>query len=293
MVRRINALIVDDSPTTRKMVMSALRQTGLAEFNFTEADDGIDALAQYRAGQTQLLFVDMNMPRMNGLDFIRKLHAQHKQCPPAVMITGESSREKLMEALQETGLDAFLLKPVDRDRLRSGLKTLIDSIPETSGPSVVPNGECVPQAMQEMLGKACNLDLTPEPEDQSVRNGSIVLGMASLMGAVQWSVGLGFTRESAQAVASRFAGCEVPIDSPELGDAIGELTNIVCGRTKMLLSQRGLSADMSLPTVISASEYRMLVHRPGKTAIDHVHFNSPLGKFWTVVTVGLHAGMIL
>ena len=85
----------------------------------------------------------------------------------------------------------------------------------------------------------------------------------------------------------------MPIDSPELGDAIGELTNIVCGRTKMLLSQRGLSADMSLPTVISASEYRMLVHRPGKTAIDHVHFNSPLGKFWTVVTVGLHAGMIL
>ncbi len=81
MLRRINALIVDDSPTTRKMVMTALNQTGLAEFDFTEANDGIDALAQYRAGQTQLLFVDMNMPRMNGRDFIRKLHTQHDQCP--------------------------------------------------------------------------------------------------------------------------------------------------------------------------------------------------------------------
>ena len=159
MVRQLNTLIVDDSRTTRQMVMAALKQTGLAEFTFTEADDGIHALDQYQDGHTQLLFVDMNMPRMNGLEFIRKLRTQHKNCPPAVMITGESSTDKLTEAMHETGIDAFLLKPVDRDRLRTGLKTLIDSIPEPHGPSMVPNGECVSQALEEMLAKACKIEL--------------------------------------------------------------------------------------------------------------------------------------
>ncbi len=293
MVRQLNALIVDDSRTTRKMVMAALKQTGLADFTFTEADDGIHALEQYPAGHTQLLFVDMNMPRMNGLDFIRKLHKQHKHCPPAVMITGESSTEKLTEAMHETGIDAFLLKPVDRDRLRIGLKTLIDSIPEPRGPSVVPNGECVPQAMQETLAKACKIELTEEPENEALRNGDMILGMISILGDVQWAVGLGFTPKTAQAVASRFACCDIASDSPDLGDAIGEIVNIVCGRTKSLLAERGLHTNISLPTVISASNFRRLIHRPGKTAVALKHHNSPIGKLWTVVTVGLSGGIIL
>ena len=112
MARKVQALIVEDSHSIRQMVMRALNQTGLAEFVFTEAEDGIDALEKYQPGQTQILFVDMNMPRMGGLEFIRELHARHTDCPPGVIITAESGKEKLMEALKETGVDAFLLKPV-------------------------------------------------------------------------------------------------------------------------------------------------------------------------------------
>jgi len=157
MAREIRALIVDDSRTTRKMVMTALDQAGLAKFDFTEAEDGLDALEKFRPDETEIIFTDMHMPRMDGVEFLRRLHSLHKTCPPAVMITGESSKDRLLEALSVDGVDALLIKPVDRDRLRTGLKALVDSIPERSGPCLVPHGECVPEAVKTVLLEVCQL----------------------------------------------------------------------------------------------------------------------------------------
>jgi len=292
MARTLNALIVDDSAMTRKMIMKALGQTGLADFSFTEAEDGVDALGKYRHGETEIIFVDMNMPRMDGLEFVRKLRSQHKTCPPTVMITAETSQERLAEAINESGVDAFLLKPVDRDRLQTGLRKLVDSIPEQSGPCIVPHGECVPQAVQEILAEACcGLEVSVEPGDEAVRSGRVVLGMIALHGSVHWSVVMGFTRDSATAVASRFAGYEVSPEGPDVGDAIGEIINMVGGRTKKLLSVKGLTASMSLPTVLGASEFQVLLQQ--RSAADYVHFGSPAGKVWTILTVGVDVGMIL
>ena len=91
MARPLKALIVDDSATTRKMIMKALGQTGLADFSFTEAEDGVDALNLYSPGETEIIFVDMNMPRMDGLEFVRELRSQYPMCPPTVMITGRTT----------------------------------------------------------------------------------------------------------------------------------------------------------------------------------------------------------
>ena len=98
MTRPLNALVVDDSATIRKMIIRALNQTGLAEFTFTEAEDGVDALTKYVPGETEIIFVDMNMPKVGGLEFVRTLRAKHRKCPPIVMITAESSQERLAEA---------------------------------------------------------------------------------------------------------------------------------------------------------------------------------------------------
>ena len=217
MARQINALIVDDDAAVRKLIMNQLNQTGLAEFVFAEAEDGIDALEKYRPDETEIIFVDMNMPRMGGIDFIRKLHSLYQSCPPAVMITAESDGERLSNAAQEAGVEALLLKPVDKDRLRTGLKTLVASVPERSGVCAVPHGECVSEAMQFVLTKACNLELTPEPPDEAVRSGSAMLGMISMVGDLQWTVVLGFARDAAEAVASRFAGSETSSDANQRG----------------------------------------------------------------------------
>jgi CheY-like chemotaxis protein len=293
MARQINALIVEDSTATRKLIIGALKHAGLAEFTFTEAMDGVDALAKFQPGKTQLLLVDMNMPRLGGLDLIRELHKRHPACPPAVVITGETGTERIKEALNEPGVAAFLLKPVDRDRLRTGLKTLVDSIPESEGPCPVPHGECVPLALQEVLAKGCGLQLTAVPADAALRHGDVVLGLISIFGDVHWSVGLGFGRSAAQRIAARFAGSGTPLDGADTGDAIGELTNIVGGRIKLLLSAREVAVKSSFPTVISASGLQLLTQRRLRDAVAYAHFECPDGKLWTGVTLGLAGGIFL
>jgi two-component system, chemotaxis family, chemotaxis protein CheY len=292
-MRQINALVVDDSATTRKLVMTALKQTGLAEFVFTEATDGVDALAKFLPGQTELIFVDMNMPRMSGLDFIRGLHKRYPICPAAVVITAESDRKRLKEIETEPGVAALLLKPVDRDRLRTGLKTLVDGIPERTGPCPVPHGECVPLALEEVMAKACEMKLAPASADESVRHGNVVLGVMSLLGGVHWSVSLGFTPEAACGVASKFSGNEMTSVDQDVGDAIGEITNIVGGRLKLLLLARDIVVKHSLPMVFSATGLAVLAPHPVKTAISHAHFDSPVGRLWTAVSIGTTSGIVL
>ncbi|HVP11828.1 MAG TPA: response regulator [Phycisphaerae bacterium] len=292
-MRQINALIVDDSATTRKLVISALKQTGLAEFLFTEAADGVDAMAKFLPGKTELIFVDMNMPRMSGLEFIRSLHKRHKICPAAVVITAESDRKRLKEIENEPGVAALMLKPVDRDRLRSGLKTLVDGIPERTGPCAVPHGECVPLALEEVLARACELKLTPAPVDESVTRGEVVLGMLSVFGGVHWSVSLGFASEAACGVASRFSSSEMESVDQDVGDAIGEITNIVGSRIRLLLAARDVTVKCSLPMVINASGLQILAPHPLKTVINHSYFQSPVGRLWTAVSIGATSGIVL
>ncbi len=294
MSRQLHALIVDDSRTTRIMVAKELQETGLATFRFTEATDGMDALAKFRPGELDLMFVDMNMPRMGGIDLVHKLHATYKDCPPAILITAEFTKERRLAALAEKGVDGFLIKPVDRDRLRDGLKAIVDSLPDRTGPSGIPHGECVPKAFRQVLSEACGVRLTPEPVDETVRSQEIVFGMLSVTGAVHWSVVAGFSRSAAAQVASNFAGLDVVQDDPELvGDAVGELTNIVGGRIRQRLADEGLEVQVSLPSVLSASEFRVLVQGRCKSATRHDHFDSPVGKMWTSVTAEMHPGLVL
>lgn len=289
--RRLEALIVEDSKFTRNMIMRALEQAGLADFRFTEAEDGVDALDKFRPGETEIIFVDMNMPRMGGLEFIRALRSKYKVRPPTVMLTAESSREKLAEAINESGVDAVMLKPVDRDRLKVGLKKLVDSIPQRGAACPVPHGDCVPDALTVTLARICDLALEPTAPDEGLRNGKVVLGMVSIQGEVHWSVTLGFTPDSASAIATRFAGYDIPSEGPDLGDAIGEITNIVAGRIKHNLGGRGLAANISLPTVFGADSLQMLLERDN--AMAYAYFDSPVGKLWTLVSVGIDSGVIL
>jgi len=129
--------------------------------------------------------------------------------------------------------------------------------------------------------------------DEAIRRRDIVYGSIAILGDVQWSAVLGFERDTAARVASAFAGYEITPAHPDIGDAIGELTNIVGGRIKSLVSHRKLDVAVSLPTVVSAKELQVLLQRKRKTTADVAQFDSPLGRLWTEVTVGLHAGMVL
>ena len=144
--------------------------------------------------------------------------------------------------------------------------------------------ECVPRAAVEILNATCGLTLEPTDDPGDLTSDGLIIALISLVGDVEWSVFLGLPPQTATAVASTFAGFEIPFDSEDMGDAIGELANVVAGQVKTLLDQQSVKANISLPSVIRAEHLEVLSRR---AAIAHRWcFDTPHGKLWTGVTVG-------
>ncbi len=144
--------------------------------------------------------------------------------------------------------------------------------------------ECVPQAAVEILKATCGLALEPTEDPGRLGEDGLIVALISLVGDVEWAIFLGLPPETATAVASAFAGFEIPFESEDMGDAIGELANVVAGQVKTLLDQRSVRANISLPSVIRAEHLEVLSRR---AAIAHRWcFQTPPGKLWTGVTVG-------
>lgn len=69
-------MIVDDSAAMRMIVKKTLRQAGFDGHEFSEAEDGAQALAAIRAGSPDLVLSDWNMPNMSGIELLEKLAAE-------------------------------------------------------------------------------------------------------------------------------------------------------------------------------------------------------------------------
>ena len=78
---RFNALVVEDSPPMRKMIVFALSR--IRELSVTEADDGVDALRRIAATKFDIIITDINMPILDGLKLVKRLRADeaYKEVP--------------------------------------------------------------------------------------------------------------------------------------------------------------------------------------------------------------------
>ncbi|MBS3820357.1 MAG: response regulator [Planctomycetes bacterium] len=124
----MTALVVDDSAIMRKMVMRSLTEAGVAEFTYVEAVDGQDALDKFDPETIEILFVDWNMPNMNGLEFVKKVRETIDYHVPTVMVTTESTMGKVEEAMDEAGVDTFICKPFTTDVLKKKLGPLFEKL---------------------------------------------------------------------------------------------------------------------------------------------------------------------
>ncbi len=109
-------LLLDDSLTARKIVLSFLSHLKL---EVLEAKDGLQGLEILDAHKDiSLIFTDINMPQMNGLEFIEKLKQNYTwaQNIPICMLTTETGDASLQRAKQ-LGVNAFLVKPIQKDQL--------------------------------------------------------------------------------------------------------------------------------------------------------------------------------
>ena len=125
---KVNALVIDDSGIMRKMVMRGLNETGLCEFEFSEAEDGADGIKKFNPRNTDIIFVDWNMPNMDGMEMVHRVRAMNpKSDIPIVMVTTEKLTGKMEEAL-DGGVDTFISKPFTADNLKRRIGPLIERI---------------------------------------------------------------------------------------------------------------------------------------------------------------------
>lgn len=118
-----NVLIVDDSSTMRKIISRSLRQAGLAVDDIFEAGDGIEGLSVLSEKNVNLILSDINMPNMDGLEFIKQVRANGNTVP-IVMITTEGGEDIINEALS-SGASASIKKPFTPDQLNEKLGGLL------------------------------------------------------------------------------------------------------------------------------------------------------------------------
>ncbi len=131
-VKRV--LVVDDSLSARKMLVKRLSQLG---FGCTEAGDGIQALEILRRDKFDLVFTDLDMPRLGGLEMLFDMQQHGRTKTPVVVVSARSEDEFRHQAM-DYGAYGYLTKPVDFQRLQRLLDELELNQKENNNPE---NGE--------------------------------------------------------------------------------------------------------------------------------------------------------
>ena len=111
-MQHTDVLVVDDDPFVRAMLSAFLEQEG---YRVQTAANGAEALDCVLQEQPTLVLLDMNMPIMDGWDFVRELKSREFQIPIIVMTPARDARE----CAQEVGATAYVSKPVSLPALIS------------------------------------------------------------------------------------------------------------------------------------------------------------------------------
>jgi two-component system chemotaxis response regulator CheY len=123
----VRTLIVDDSSVMRKIVERSLRQAGLDPMVVFEAANGNDGLEVLKVQQVDLILSDINMPSMDGLEFLRQIRAQNlAPGVPVVMITTESSEEHVRQAIL-SGARGYIRKPFTAEQVKERVLPLLNA----------------------------------------------------------------------------------------------------------------------------------------------------------------------
>lgn len=120
-LKELNVLYVDDDTVACENMKNTL------SYFFKKVfinHNGLDAINTYREENIHLLLVDYDMPRMNGVEFLKEIRSLNNNIP-AVILSSYSDKEKLMQAIK-LNLVAYLVKPLEFSELKNILKECLE-----------------------------------------------------------------------------------------------------------------------------------------------------------------------
>lgn len=120
MSRRI--LVVDDSPSIRRMVALTLKGAG---YDVVEAEDGQAALDRTAAERFDAVLTDQNMPRLDGLGFIQEFRKRPEGQGVPVVVLSTESEGGLKDSARAAGATGWMTKPFDQAKLLSVMSRVL------------------------------------------------------------------------------------------------------------------------------------------------------------------------
>ena len=121
----INVLVVDDSAVMRSMIIRTLRMSGVPVAEIHEAADGVEGPEQLSRNWIDLALVDINMPVMNGEEFIERVRAEPETRDLSVVVVSTEASETRITRLREGGA-GFVHKPFRPETLRGEILQIME-----------------------------------------------------------------------------------------------------------------------------------------------------------------------
>ncbi len=121
-----NALIIEDDLLIRTLLKRILQKK--FQFNISEAENGIDGLEALKKAKPDMIFLDISMPIMNGLQFIEKIKLEPAYSNiPVIMLTAHKDWGTIQKFVN-LGVSDYILKPIDPDVTFARVQKLIDNL---------------------------------------------------------------------------------------------------------------------------------------------------------------------
>jgi two-component system chemotaxis response regulator CheY len=118
----MHALVIDDSRTLRRILGDILRKLDFQVSEAANGREGLEVLAREKA--LNVVLVDWNMPKMNGLEFLRAVRADRRYANlPLMMVTTETELEQVAVAM-DAGANEYMMKPFDMESVADKLRLL-------------------------------------------------------------------------------------------------------------------------------------------------------------------------
>ena len=125
-MQHLKVMVVDDTSVSRMLLVDSLNGIGIK--NITLAGDGEQALQLMMASPCHIVFSDMNMPKLNGLQLLKALreYGPTRQCC-FILVTGKGDRAMIEEG-KKFGLNNFLAKPFTTATLKAAIEAVVGKL---------------------------------------------------------------------------------------------------------------------------------------------------------------------
>jgi two-component system, chemotaxis family, chemotaxis protein CheY len=118
-------LIVDDSATTRAVIKRTIGMCGVEVEKIAEAGNGRDGLAMLRVGHFDMVFLDLNMPEMGGIEVTEEVRSDPKLSHVSVCIVSSESMESRVQQLRAAGARGYIKKPFTPEQIREVIQDVL------------------------------------------------------------------------------------------------------------------------------------------------------------------------